>query len=343
MAEAQTGNDGQPVTLKEKIEMLQTQYGVNFVYDSSLRLDAPCGQGASLDGLSLEKVLEQLLTPAGIAWKRQREYVMLYPAEKKRAHYSVSGYVYQENGEPLINATVYDLFTGKGTLTNAYGFFSLTLPEGVRKLRFSFVGCEELVQEIDLHRHSPLAVTLKQSLQLEEVVIKADLNNPLATTQTGKVTLTPSQLNTEYALFSSPDLVKTLQNQAGVAAGMELISGMYVHGGTNDGNLFLLDGTPLYQVSHWGGLFSAFNTDIVKNVDFYKSGFPARYGGRLSSVTDVRTKEGDMKEFHGTFSLGLLDGRIQLEGPIVKNRTSFNIAMRRSWLELMTLPACGGR
>lgn len=129
----------------------------------------------------------------------------------------------------------------------------------------------------------------------------------------------------------------------GVTSGTELISGLYVHGGSNDGNLFLLDGNPLYQVNHLGGIFSAFNTDIIKTVDFYKSGFPARYGGRLSSIVDVRTNDGDMQAFHGTFSIGLLDGRIQLEGPIVKNKTSFNIAMRRSWVDLFTATAFGIR
>ena len=101
----------------------------------------------------------------------------------------------------------------------------------------------------------------------------------------------------------------------------------------------MLDGTPLYQVNHLGGLFSSFNTDVIKNIDFYKSGFPARYGGRLSSVVDVRTKDGNMNEYHGSFSVGLLDGRLQIEGPIVRNRTSFNIGLRRTWLDLITIPA----
>lgn len=107
-------------------------------------------------------------------------------------------------------------------------------------------------------------------------------------------------------MFSSPDVVKALQNLPGVAFGTELTSGLYVHGGNNDENLFLLDGTPLYQINHLGGLFSAFNIDIIKNIEFYKSGFPARYGGCLSSVVDVRTNDGDMKEHHGAFSIGLL-------------------------------------
>lgn len=167
----------------------------------------------------------------------------------------------------------------------------------------------------------------------------ADLNSPLYTTQTGKVSLTAKDFVSGNNFMSSPDVVKKLQSLSGVASGTELISGLYVHGGNNDENLFLLDGTPLYQVNHAGGLFSAFNTDIIKNIDFYKSGFPARYGGRLSSVVDVRTNDGNLKEYRGSFTLGLLEGRIQFEGPIVKNRTSFNVALRRTWMDLLTAPA----
>lgn len=158
------------------------------------------------------------------------------------------------------------------------------------------------MKELELDADYTGIVYLKESTtSLEGVEVVGNLNSPLLTSQTGKVSLTPAQLNTEFSLLSSPDLVKTLQQLPGVSSGMELLSGLYVHGGKNDENLFLLDGTPLYQVNHVGGLFSAFHTDMVKNVDFYKSGFPARYGGRLSSVVDVRTKEGDMKSYHGVF------------------------------------------
>lgn len=138
--------------------------------------------------------------------------------------------------------------------------------------------------------------------------------------------------------MNSPDVVSTLHNMSGIASGAEPVSGLYVHGGDHDENLVLLDGAPLYHVNHMGGLFSAFNTDVVKNVDFYKSAFPARYGGRLSSVLDVRTRDGSMHEFRGKLSLGLMDGRLQLEGPIVKNTTSFNIGIRRTWLEIVKMP-----
>ena len=142
------------------------------------------------------------------------------------------------------------------------------------------------------------------------------------------------------AFFSSPDVIKTLQNLPGVASGTELLSGLYVHGGTGSDNLFLLDGVPLYNVSHLAGLFSSFNTDVVESLDFYKSGFPARYGGRLSSVVDVKTRDGDFEDYHGVFSIGLIDGRLQYEGPIVKGKTSFNVAMRRSWMDLVMIPGC---
>ena len=157
-------------------------------------------------------------------------------------------------------------------------------------------------------------------------------------TQTGLTQIDGEQFNSGFAFMSSPDLIKTVQALPGVASGSELMSGLYVHGGTGTDNLFLLDGVPLYQVSHLAGLFSSFNTDVVESVDFYKSGFPARYGGRLSSVVDVRTKDGDFEKYRGLFSIGLIDGRLQYEGPIVKGKTSFNVAMRRSWLDILMIP-----
>ncbi len=160
-----------------------------------------------------------------------------------------------------------------------------------------------------------------------------------AKTQTGLESVEGRKFNRGYAVMSSPDLIKMLQNYPGVSSGTELVSGLYVHGGTGRDNLFLLDGVPLYQVSHLAGLFSSFNTDIIENVDFYKSGFPARFGGRLSSVVDVTTKDGDFYDYHGSFSIGLLDGRLQYEGPIIKGRTSFNVSLRRSWIDLLAYPA----
>lgn len=174
---------------------------------------------------------------------------------------------------------------------------------------------------------------------LNESIVTGLIAKELNTTQTGFKKIDKKEFDLGFAILSSPDVIKTLQQQPGVATGTELLSGMYVRGGDGSDNLYLLDGVPLYQVSHLLGLFSSFNTDLIESLDFYKSGFPARYGGRLSSVVDVKTREGDYQEYHGLFSIGLLDGRFQFEGPIVKDKTSFNIGLRRSWLDVITEPA----
>lgn len=160
----------------------------------------------------------------------------------------------------------------------------------------------------------------------------------LRSSSTGLEKIDGASFNKGFAVLSSPDVIKTLQTLPGVAMGTELLSGMYVHGGTGYDNLYLLDGIPLHQVSHLAGLFSSFNADIIDNVDFYKSGFPARFGGRMSSIVDVSTRDGDMHEYHGTFSIGLLDGRLQYEGPVIKGKSSFNVAMRRSWIDVLSVP-----
>lgn len=322
------------ITVEDMMEQVKSIYPISFVYDSSIKLNIPYS-GKKPSMVSLENSLETIFSNTGIKWEIDGDYVIL----KRLSSYTLSGYIYQENGETVINATVWDITSNTGTLTNEHGFYSLTLNEGKHKIRFSHISCGEQTEDITLKGNKSQNIYLKADYRINEVVVTADLNSPIYTTQTGKVSLTTKDFVSGNNFMSSPDVVKKLQSLSGVASGTELISGLYVHGGGNDENLFLLDGTPLYQVNHAGGLFSAFNTDIVKNIDFYKSGFPARYGGRLSSVVDVRTNDGNMKEYHGSFTLGLLEGRIQFEGPIVKNRTSFNVAMRRTWLDLLTAPS----
>lgn len=170
---------------------------------------------------------------------------------------------------------------------------------------------------------------------LERVIISAE-KSPIA--YTGLKRLDRKELIAGTAVLGTPDVIKVLQNISGVASGMELMSGLYVHGGDGSDNLFLLDGVPLFQVSHLAGLFSSFNTDIIQSADFYKSGFPARYGGKLSSVVDITTTDGSMEKFGGSVSIGLIDGRINLNGPIVKNKLSYNVAIRRSWLDAIIAP-----
>ncbi|MBR1401832.1 MAG: TonB-dependent receptor [Prevotella sp.] len=355
----------QHATLKQQMEKLRKEKEVNFVYDSSL--EQLLVQQKAVDqtrGSNLRETLQMLFKDTGIEWQLKGRYVTLRRQKREAPTYgqqqqaasvqqrhTLSGYVRDENGESLINATV--MAHGAGaTTTNSYGFFSMTLPAGHYDVEASYVGFDNRHQQVKLDRDRHITIQLKENNMLGEVVVTGDLNSRVLTTQTGKKTLTHDDLNTEFALLSSPDLIKTLQRSSGVSEGIDVTSGLYVHGGNDDENLYLLDGTSMYTVNHALGLFSAFNTEVVKNVDFYKSGFPARYGGRLSSVTDVRTNDGDMLNYHGSYSIGLIDGRFQMEGPVKTNRerqlvesgkmahysTSFNFGIRRSWLDVITEP-----
>lgn len=345
-------------TIRQEMQQLHRRQKVNFVYDAALDVSRHY-EGPTLDKLKLDDALRHLFSGTDIVYEVRGKYVMLRrrsgaPASQSRERHeqmqqqkkgknarshTLSGYVRDANGETLINATVYDLTTRQGTMTNAYGFYSLTLPEGSHDLRCSYIGFDDERQHVSLEADQRLDLVMQENARLGEVVVTGDLNSPLINTQTGKRSLSARDIRTEFSLLSSPDVVKTLQRTSGVAEGVELASGLYVHGGGNDENLFLVDGTPLYQVNHTMGLFSAFNTDVVKNVDFYKSGFPARYGGRLSSVVDVRTEDGNFQQFHGSYRIGLLDGSVHFEGPIKRGVTSYNIGLRRSWLDVLTRPA----
>lgn len=336
-------------TVLTEMQRLQKQHGIHFVYDSALRLDMPY-TGTDLSHLPIDKALNALFGHIGIEYKMHNRNVMLRQTtasvqqtteiKERKTTFTINGRITDTQGEPIVNATVFDLTSKDGTLSDGRGRYIMHLAEGHHVVRVSSIGCDADTIVVNMHSDISHNFRLKQAVELKEVVVTEDMNSPVLTTQTGKRTFTSKDINNGFALLSSPDLVKTIQRISGVTSGVDFVSGMYVHGGGSDENLFLLDGTPLYQTNHSLGLFSAFNSDIIKNVDFYKSGFPARYSGRVSSITDVRTRDGNMEQVHGTASLGLLDGRIQVEGPIRKNRTSFNVSLRRSWIDLLLRPVC---
>ena len=322
MVEAQTST-----TIRQQMDWLHRIRKINFVYDSSLDGELNIKyHGPDIQHLPVKKALKALFEKTHILYNINANYVILkrkpvqqistsytninHRVQQVQRRHTLSGYVRDESGESLINATIYDLTDGIGTTTNEYGFFSLTLPEGEHQLRFSYVGYADKVEKLNLSKDMHHNMALRVDGKLPEVVVDGDLNSPLLTTQTGKRSFSNKDIKTEFALMSSPDVVKTLQRVSGVAEGQELASGLYVHGGNGDENLYLIDGTPLYDTNHALGLFSSFNADVVKNVDFYKSGFPARYGGRLSSVVDVRTADGNMNQFHGAYRIGLLDASV---------------------------------
>ncbi len=174
---------------------------------------------------------------------------------------------------------------------------------------------------------------------LEEVVVVSRLESPaIETAEIGAKKITANEVRNTPALFGEADVIKTLQMQPGVAEGTEGMAGMYVHGGNADENLYMLDNVPLYHINHFAGLFSAFNTDIIRYINFFKSSMPAKYDGRLSSFMDVRLQNGSMEGHHGSARLGLTSGAFNISGPI-GNKTTYLIGLRRSWYDVLTVPA----
>ncbi len=174
---------------------------------------------------------------------------------------------------------------------------------------------------------------------LEEVVVVSRLEAPaVETAEIGARKLSAAEIVNTPVMFGESDVIKALQMQPGITQGAEGMAGMHVHGGNADENLFMLDNVPLYQVNHFGGLFSAFNVDAIRYIDFFKSSIPAKYDGRLSSYLDARTRNGMPERHHGSFKLGLTSGAFFLEGPI-RRKTSYMVALRRSWFDVLTAPA----
>lgn len=256
-----------------------------------------------------------------------------------------------KSGETLIGATVVDSRSGKGAVTNPYGRFSLTLPVGSEvELKVQYVGYEPQHFSFTLTANRQLNVRLTPSVELEEVTITAERIGGTRSSQMSATEMTVEKIKSVPVMFGEADIIKALQLMPGVQSGSEGNSGMYVRGGGPDENLFLLDGVPLYNVSHLGGFFSAFNTDAVKSVTLYKGSFPARFGGRLSSVVDITQNNGNNQEIHGNVSVGLISAKINVEGPIGKPNaageegtegapTTFCFSARRTYAELFMIPA----
>lgn len=254
--------------------------------------------------------------------------------------FTISGYVRDsDSGEDLISANVYDKKSLKGTVTNTYGFYSLTLPEGKIVLKFSYVGYVEETRELDLTSDIEINIMLKPSVALKEVEILATRAEQIENrSQMSRIDVPIQQIKKIPALMGEVDVMKVLQLLPGVQGGTEGQSGIYVRGGGPDQNLITLDGVPVYNVSHLGGFFSVFNADALRNVTLYKGGFPARYGGRLSSVIDISMKEGNNQKLHSEGSIGLITSRLTIEAPIIKNKTSFIVSGRRTYVDALLKP-----
>lgn len=255
--------------------------------------------------------------------------------------FTISGYAKDtSSGETLIGANVYvEEDISAGTSTNLYGFYSLTLAEGDYTFIISYVGYEKYTQKISLHGNIRINANLVPQQLLQEVVIsdKQEDEN-VKGSDMGTIDLSIEQVKSIPVIFGEVDILKTLQLLPGVSAGSEGNSGFYVRGGGPDQNLILLDDAVVYNTGHLFGFFSVFNGDAVKNVTLIKGGMPAQYGGRLSSVVDVQMKDGNNQSFHAQGGIGLIASRLTLEGPLQKNRSSFIVSARRTYIDALITP-----
>jgi len=254
--------------------------------------------------------------------------------------FTISGYVSDfKNGEKLIGASIYIKGTTVGTLSNPFGFYSLTLQKGKYEISYSLIGYGVDIREIMLDSNISLNVELNQEIQINEVTVVADkVGSKVESSQMSEVKLSTETIKSIPAFLGEVDVIKAIQLLPGVQSGSEGSSGMYVRGGGPDQNLILLDGIPVYNVNHLFGFFSVFNADGINSVQLMTGGFPARYGGRLSSVLDISMKEGNNTGFHGTGSIGIIASRLTLEGPIIKDKMTFIISARRTYADILARP-----
>ncbi len=251
---------------------------------------------------------------------------------------TISGYIRDaETGENLIGANIFDKATLKGTTSNKFGYYSLSPGQDQVHLIFSYVGYLPKDTLVQLTGNVELTVHLIPQSILDEIVVTAE-EDLVDMPQMSRINVPIEQIKSLPALAGEVDVFKALQLMPGVQSGSEGSSGLYVRGGGPDQNLVLLDGVPVYNAAHLFGFFSVFNADAINNVEIIKGGFPARYGGRLSSVIDISMKEGNNQEFKGTGSVGLISSKLTLEGPLVKGKSSFIVSGRRTYIDLLARP-----
>ena len=240
-------------------------------------------------------------------------------------NYTISGYMQDSStGEKLIGANIFDAKSLSGTTSNTYGFYSLTLPKDSVNLTLSYIGYESTNIKFKLRRDTVINIDFNSAVELETVVVNAEKSVRIEEeTQMSVVDVPIAQIKKIPALLGEVDVLKALQLLPGVQSGGEGQNGLYVRGGSPDQNLILLDGVPVYNVSHVLGIFSVFNADAIKNVKLTKGGFPARYGGRLSSVLEINMKEGNNQNFQAEGSIGLISSKLTIQGPIKKGKLLF--------------------
>ena len=256
-------------------------------------------------------------------------------------NYTISGYVQDESsGENLIGVSVYDKKTYKGTASNQYGFYSLTLPQGDYVIIYSFIGYKSITKNITLDKNTRLNVSLtSDAIIKEEVIVTGErLDKNVSSSNMSQAKIEVNNIKQLPVILGEVDIMKAAQLLPGIQSGGEGNSGLYVRGGGPDQNLILLDEAVVYNAAHLFGFFSVFNADAIKDINIIKGGMPAEYGGRLSSVLDISMKDGNNKKYEVDGGIGLLSSRLTIQGPVQKEKSSFIVSGRRTYIDVLSKP-----
>ena len=302
----------------ELINEIESKTDFKFIYSEKVSLSVPVS--ISAENSSVENILQKAVNINKINYNIKGKYIVLTTAKPKPI--TISGHITdKESEETLIGATIFDVKHHLGTNSNGYGFYSITLPAGDAILKISYVGYKTLTIDDSFLKDTIINIKLENNMVLKDIVILSEKKeSDFHSTHTGAINVPLRHLKHNPALLGGGDVIKTLQMLPGVNSGIEGLSGMYVRGGGAEQNLYRLDGVSIYNIDHVMGINSIFSPEAVKRVDMYKGSFPARFGGRLSSVLDVYTKDGDMYNYHGAVSIGILSSKINFEGPIFKGK-----------------------
>ena len=321
--------------LKTTLDTISEKNNVSFVYDASIKPKLESLTVSRIpDDSDLSDVLDKIFSGTGITWQRRGSNIILKAAQQppRRRMVTISGHITDAaSSETLIGAGVMlqdDSVKMTGAVTNEYGFYTISVPPGKYRLKCAHLGYDAVDMEIRLLRDTTVNHTLNSNAELDAARIVSRKDAGIQSALPGALEVPTLQLRSTPSLLGEADLIKALQLLPGIQGGIEGFSGLHVRGGGPEENLILLDGVPMYNMDHMLGLFSIFQPEAVKDVTLYKGTFPARYGGRISSILDIRTNDGNMKETHGAFTIGVLNDKFHLEGPIIKDKLSYSLSAR---------------
>ncbi|MDT8394363.1 MAG: TonB-dependent receptor [Bacteroidales bacterium] len=333
------------ITLEKAIKEIEEKTEIFFSYNPEA-IHASQTISIHVSNKAVKHVLNNYFLPLGIIYKKVGGHIVLRPLEEgtdtdpnasvSALSYTLSGYLKdQATGEVLIGAHIYEKSSYTGTSSNAYGFYSLTLPAGEHHIVFSFMGYEKQEEKLALSHDMQLNMELRASaLTMKEVEIRGGSDEAFfLNKQISEFRFSSQTLSKMPGITGDKDIIKSLQVVPGVETFGDGSSMFFVRGGNDDQNLILIDEVPMYNTSHLFGFLSVISPDAISDIEVFKGDFPVKYGGRLSSVVDIKTKNGNMKRFGFGGNLGAFTSSLSLEGPIIRDKSSFYVSGRVSTLQ----------